>query len=171
MSNYDSHKPVLRRAVEITAGPILELGSGEGSTPMLHNLACQQQRILITYETDLQYLSRFANMQNQWHNVRAVPDLNAPHLPVRYPGYDWNIINYGEQQWSVVFVDQSPASGRLVSISACVERAEFIVIHDTECPTYYYEPLLKTFPYRYDYKPSDHMPWTTVVSRFRPFSM
>ena len=157
---YATHLPVLRRSLELTNGPILECGGGDYSTPLVHEFALN--RVAVTVDTEPQWLPEFPSRKSSKHIYRAC-DLDDAEIP------NWNEVDYGEHKWSVVFVDQSPAAGRLVTIAAVMDNAEFIVVHDTEYSGYHYEPLLRQFKYRYDYK--DLVPWTTVVSNVREFTM
>src|SRR3954465_681875 len=51
-----THFPLLIKLVQMTQGPILELGSGLFSTPLLHWLCFEQERELHTWEKYEHYL-------------------------------------------------------------------------------------------------------------------
>ena len=46
-----SHLPVLIKMVLMTDGPILELGTGFFSTPVLHWLCAEKKRKLVSYDS------------------------------------------------------------------------------------------------------------------------
>ena len=157
-NNFGTHAVVLRAAIERTAGPILELGMGNYSSRLIHRLA--GARPVWSFDETRDWMAKFADLASPTHRMTL-----CPYSTTGWP--DWNMLPYGAAMWSVALVDQHPASGRLVSIAALVDRCEFVVVHDTECATYFYEPLFRAFKYRYDHKAIT--PWTTVVSNVRPF--
>ncbi len=157
-SLYGTHAPVLRAAISRTTGPILECGMGNYSSRLIAYLA--GQRPILSVDETKDWMARFADLSTPTHRL-----LMCPFSSTNWP--DWNMVPYHAARWSVALVDQHPASGRLVSIAALENNCEFIIAHDTEATTYYYEPLFRGFKYRYDYK--GHTPWTTVVSNVRPF--
>jgi len=159
---YGTHVPVLERVMALTTGPVLECGAGNYSTPLLHHICEKSNRFLLTVESDADWLNRFSEMKSANHKLMACP---------RHEKGDchWADAPYASRPWSVVFVDNHPAGARLYPIAATADSAEFIVVHDTESPFYAFEPLLRGFRFRYDYK--NLIPWTTVVSNFRAFTM
>lgn len=159
---YGTHKKVLQRAIEMTSGPVLELGTGFHSTPLIHGLCEPNARQVVSIDDSEEWLQKFSQYRTDWHVMCRVP-----YTTNGQP--DWNMVPYQSVRWGVAMVDQHPTAGRLVAISALADYCDLIVVHDTDCPTYYYEMLLKTFKYRYDYK--SEMPHTTVVSNTMPFAM
>jgi hypothetical protein len=152
---FGTHQAVLRACLDQTSGSVLELGCGLYSTPLLHERCAAEGRLLVSADTDEAWLKRFADMSGEGHQFLHVT-----------PERDWNLLPYQLRPWSVVLVDQHPAAARLVSIAALMDAAEFIIVHDTETATYFYEPLLRQFRYRFD---DGCDPQTTVVSNLRPF--
>jgi len=141
---YATHLPLLVACVSNTEGPVLELGCGLYSTPVLHALC--HKRPLVTVELDPVWFAEFKGFSSQNHHVILVEDLSE------IPDY----------HWSVVLVDQQPAAARVPSIKRYREKAELIVAHDTEHRLYGYEEVLPTFNYRVEWK--RYAPWTSVVS-------
>ena len=162
VDGYGTHKKVLKRAIELTIGPVLELGTGFHSTPLIHDLCAPKQRPVVSVDESEEWLQKFEQYRTDWHVM-----VRVPYTVNGQP--DWNMVPYQAARWGVALVDQHPTAGRLVSISALADYCDLIVVHDTDCPTYYYEMLLKTFKYRFDYK--SEMPYTTVVSNTMPFTM
>lgn len=121
-SPYYSHQPVLAGYVERTRGPVLELGCGDGSTPMLHALCEPAGRLLISVEADAAWASRFAPLQTPTHELHVPrgwddPEFmdSVPHLP-----------------WSVAFVDQGSWDSRVRAVAALADTADFLVLHDSD---------------------------------------
>jgi hypothetical protein len=157
-SQFGTHAPVLRAAIERTTGPIIELGMGNYSSRLIHHLA--RGRPTFSVDETKDWMARFTDLSGPTHHI-----VLCPFSTTNWP--DWNMVPYQMARWSVALVDQHPASGRLVSIAALENNCEFIIAHDTEQSLYFYEPLFRNFKYRYDHKALT--PWTTVVSNVRPF--
>ena len=65
--DWGSHLPVLKRALEITDGDVLEMGMGIHSTPEMH-WSCIN-RNLVSYENDEGYYKRFRKFEEGKHKV------------------------------------------------------------------------------------------------------
>lgn len=153
--SYFSHIPVLSAAVSITAGPVLELGAGLGSTLLLHGLCGVSGRQLLTLDHDEQWLKKFASFGRSWHEFRQV-DAFIDRLEYT-------------KLWGLAFVDHGIAEQRGQSVLELKDTTEIIVCHDT-CHyfLYGYEPILTAFKYRWNYKPhglGGSNPMTTVISQ------
>jgi hypothetical protein len=147
-NGYFSHVPILAASMLLTSGPVLELGAGYGSTPMLHGLCGVMGRELTTLESDEGWLESFKHFAREWHSLRFVSSFTG--LP-EYSNY------YG-----LVFVDHGISLQRGSSVEA-LQNVPIIVCHDTcHAWLYNYEPLLSTFKYRFNYKQKG--PQTSVVS-------
>jgi hypothetical protein len=147
--NYGTHIHPLTTAVLNTTGPVLELGCGDFSTPILHEICKQQRRHLLSCDTSKEWIELFLDLESSMHTFKYVPvysnDWDAdpkPHL--------WNEIG-NDRVWSVVFIDHRPAAQRKVDIARFASNAEIIVVHDTEESGYEYESVFPTFKYRFDY--------------------
>ena len=147
-----SHYPVLIKCILATDGPILELGTGFFSTPLLHWLASERQRPLFSYDDNVDFFNLNKKLQNKYHRIRLTKDWKD--LP--------------DKHWSVVLVDQS-THFRTPTAIALKDKADYIVIHDTDSNhPYHYEQIWPNFKYRYDYK-FQH-PNTSVVSNIKDLS-
>lgn len=125
---YATHQPVLYEVLRRTAGPVLELGSGKGSTPLIHHFA--PGRRIITVDNDQEWLTPLKHLYEDEHH-RFI------HTA------DWNeTLNSPELQgpWDAVFIDQSPWEARYLSLMKFKDTARFIVIHDCD-----YFPANKVF--------------------------
>ena len=141
-SEYGTHVCPLITAVVNTDGPILEMGCGDYSTPLLHALCSPKKRMLVSTDTDLQWLSLFLDLENNWHTFYFISE-NA-----------WDRIG-NDMHWSVVLIDHRPALRRVVDIERLRSKTDIFVVHDTELSAaqyYNYETTFSSFKYRYDYK-------------------
>lgn len=146
---FSTHLPYLLEAVKRTTGPVLELGAGEaGSTPALHKL-CIGGRLLVTVDSNVDYIDKFAHFVGDTHVFEHNPDPTQT---------EW----LAKDDWSVVFIDHSPGETRKGAIERARGRAEYIIVHDTEDLGYDLEGLLSSFKFRKDFRYA--RPWTTVVS-------
>lgn len=151
--HYATHLPILLKAVELTEGPVLELGAGEGSTAALHKICGEQGRLLVTVDNSAEYIEKFTHLLTELHKFEHLVD------PAQT---EW--LN-ADKKWGVVFVDHAPGETRGRAVERAKEQAEFVVCHDTETLGYGVEDLLASFKHRVDFRRS--RPWTTVASMTR----
>ena len=159
-SRYGTHMIPLITVVVNTSGPILELGCGDFSTPLLHALCSKTKRYILSTETSYSWLKLFMDLQTDWHEF----------LHVSVYEDDWQLNprpelwdNIGNQKhWSVVLVDHRPGERRVIDIMRLRKNTDIFVVHDTEQLSYGYESVLKSFKYRYIY--DRYQTQTTIVS-------
>ena len=152
---YTTHIPMLIKTVQMTDGPVLELGAGLFSTPLLHWLCLG--RDLFTYETNPDYYNFAKKFRTNNHRTRLVDD--------------WDKIDIDNTHWSVVFVDHGPVGRRVIDLIRLKDKADYIVIHDTEPGREHRHEYNKAWPlfkYRYDW--TKCIAHTTVVSNFKDLS-
>lgn len=159
-SDYGTHMCPLVTAVMNTNGPVLEMGCGDYSTPLLHTICKVQNRELLSTDTSKEWIKLFLDLEKDFHKFEYVPvydddmELNAkPHL--------WDKIG-SDKHWGVVFIDHRPGNRRKIDILRMSNISDIIVVHDTENLGYDYEPAFGLFKYRYDYK--RYNVYTTLVS-------
>lgn len=150
---FSSHQPALIAAALQTQGKILELGMGLYSTPLLHVIAEEQERILLSVENDEKWASEFYYLKSKWHEFYSDEDFR----------------HCRDMEYGLVFVDSWPDEGRAKYIEQFKDSAQMIVVHDSEDMRYGYEEIFKGFKYRHDYK--QYPVYTTVVSNFKEFKM
>lgn len=121
-SAFFTYQPVLYAAVMNSTGPILELGCGEGSTPLLHQLCKEQGRELITIDNNRKWYDKYRHEYSEkWHRFIFADN--------------WLGVLTDDQldlEWGVVFVDQSPLEARLMSMKLFSDSAKYIVLHDCD---------------------------------------
>lgn len=150
-----SHLPILIKVIQSSVGPVLELGAGQFSTPVMHWLCLEAKRKLVTYENDLKYYAANRAFQAQNHDVIFVDD--------------WDKAVIDHTHWGVAFVDHRPADRRKVEIARLSSITDYIVVHDTEAASDYAHGFVKAsfplFKYRYNYR--RQKPYTSVLSNFK----
>lgn len=148
-----SHLPVLMKAVELTTGPILELGCGLYSTTPLHWACYVAKRKLVTYENNPDFYEFLKRYATDWHEVHCIDS--------------WETVDLSGP-WSVALVDHEAGKDskpRRVQEAAKLLHAEYVVCHDTESrneKVHNWSRLFPLFKYRYWYR--DARPNTTVFS-------
>lgn len=151
MDVYATHMPMVAVIALKTIGPILEMGCGYYSTYILHEMCKLTARELVTLDEKLDWINKFKFLENNFHQIHFVKDWSK-----------FSLID--NKKWGMVLIDHAPGERRIVDIDRLKNNADYLVIHDTEEAGYKYEPILKGFKYRFDYKLI--RPWTTVVSNF-----
>lgn len=144
--------PILARIMDLTDGPVLELGMGIYSTPLMDLMCAETKRELVSYDNDPVWFEENKKWESDYHHVEFVED--------------WDKINI-ERHWSVALVDHKPAKRRKVEITRLVKYANFVIIHDSEPISdkfFKYSWIYKHFKYRYDY--TKCRPHTTILSNF-----
>lgn len=147
VKNWDNHRPLLWWALKQTEDstlPILEMGCGEGSTPYLQDYSYRTGRPLISYDNNKDWAEKY--------NAIYVKDWNA----VQHPNY------------SVVLIDHAEGERRWIDIQQLSNKADYIVIHDSEpaATGYMLYKIWHLFPFRRDLKTDGA--WATIVSTRHP---
>lgn len=147
LKGMSSFFPVLIKAVQNTNGPVLELGAGLFSTPLLHWLCAEQSRKLVTYEDQPRYYSFARKFRTNTQEVNFVTD--------------WDEENFDKSIWDVVLIDHTDKR-RSKDILRLKDCAKYIVIHDTQEEIYGYDQIWSKFKYVYHW--DFNSPHTSVVS-------
>lgn len=151
-----SHLPLLIELIKKSEGPILELGTGFYSTPILHWLCADMGRKLVSYESSKDYFAIARNYITDFHEVNFVED--------------WSKIDLSGH-WGLAFVDHYPANQRIKEIVRLVDNVDYIVAHDSEPrhdSGYQYSKVAPLFKYRYDY--DKFYPHTLILSNHKDLS-
>lgn len=155
---YGSHFPVLAAMLAATRGPVLEMGSGIDSTPMLSLMCRMMNRPLTTYETSGEWHSKLSPLfTHEWVLAGGDPDR------FRHEGAFEKEWPFASRTWGLAFVDFYPGEARKDAIRLLSDKADVIVVHDAECDgrhggggNYQYDlvtPLFKSVAYYRIMKP------------------
>ena len=154
--SWGSHIPVLVDVFNNSEGPVLELGTGPFSTPLLHALCVNSKRILVSYENHPEFFSMHAPFIEEFHQIKLVDD--------------WDKTEIEDIRWGLAFVDHRPAERRKVETKRLMNSADYIVIHDSEPKLmrhYRYDLIYPLFKYRLDYILRPSCAHTTVLSNLK----
>ena len=167
-----SHYPILAACVAGTQGTILELGCGEGSTPMLHYMATVQAREVLSVDTDAKWIERFAGYKCDRHRFEIVPPQPDVTLCLQYQREkawrEWKGIEACER-WGLAFVDCAPGEARWELMIRLAHRATIVIAHDSEMDykaggNYQYEKAIPHFKYVSEWR--RWRPYTIILSNF-----
>jgi hypothetical protein len=133
-----THQRLLVGSALRTTGPILELGVGWYSTPLLHEITTVQRRRLLTVDNNRDWLAQFECLGNEYHSL---------HL-VGWWGEMYEGVIPAKASFGLVFVDQGQPIEREYAVRRFLNRADVFVLHDTEEPfAYGYCRTLPMFKY------------------------
>ena len=119
-NNDLSYYPLLYKALEATKGEVIEMGTGHGSTPLLHEYCQKHKRLLHSYETEKSWIIKFEGTANELHTFTLLDRMA------------WDACSNMHLSPSVVFIDHAPGERRKEDILKFKDKADIIVIHDTE---------------------------------------
>lgn len=162
-----THQRLLVGAALRTEGPILELGCGWYSTPILHEIAVTQKRLLITVDNLPLWLETFKATDWRKNEPRRSPSygLECEYHRLRVIGCWADILELVDDvpRFGLVFVDNGQESMREIVIRALRDRADVFVLHDTEeHHAYGYHRTLPLF--RHKWEDISQVAETTVAS-------
>lgn len=153
-NDWDSHRPLLWLiANNNLIKTIIEVGVGDGSTPLLKSL---KNKTVYSFETNKEWADKYDNVGvlSTYKNLSSILDDDGI-------GRLYGLID-------LLFVDSSPGEERKEIIELFSNDAKVIVTHDTEPGAEYVygmSKILNSFKYRLDYQPKGK-PHTTAVSNF-----
>ena len=126
---YATHQRLLVKYMMDTVGPVIELGAGNYSTPILHEIAGSQGRHLTTVDNNADWLNRFKNFEWERHSLKLLSSWD-----------DFTVTT----EYGLAFVDHAdpPAHPRWLQVLKLIPTAGVIVIHDTEDDQYGYAKLI-----------------------------
>ena len=145
--HYGSHSIVLLAAIFVCqTGPMLELGMGSSSTPLMSRISREQKRILVSVDSDLRWINYFSSLSlnNSFHKMKYV-EVNTEM------GVEWGMIQLDNiENWSIILLDHRPGPRRQFDLMIYSYRGDLVILHDTEKSSMYkYDEGLKYYPYHY----------------------
>lgn len=142
-SDWNSHRPLLWLALQHLNGLVVELGCGDGSTPLFCKEYCLSGRPFYSFETNKEWADKFKGITQLVDSYFDQPSL---------PPID------------ILFIDSAPGEERARLIEEYRYKAKVIIVHDTEPGAeyvYHMKEVLSKFRYRRDLQGK---PQTTAVS-------
>ena len=152
---YATHRRLLLKALKAATGPVIELGIGPESTPYLRDFCFAHNRYLVSCESNAEWFAKFKDLHCPAHQVLLVkPDYSDAPIETLF--------------WGVAFVDSAPCAQRHVDAIRLAERAQIVVIHDTELDhtDYQLELVWPHYRYRLNDNNGGPTPWTSAVSNY-----
>lgn len=150
--SYGSHLPVLLKIISMTAGDVLELGTGPFSTPVIHYLCVESNRRLVSLDNNKNYISMWKQYRGEFHQVKYIASWDDAQI---------------EKDWDVVLVDHAPAQRRAVEIKRLASFGKYLIVHDASGRwdnVYHYSTIYPLFKYKKIWD-KEH-PHTAVLSNF-----
>jgi len=148
---YSTHQRMLVKYLMRTSGPIVEIGCGDYSTPLIHEIAAAQGRTVCTLDSSADWLNRFASYKTDWHSFLHVESWD-----------DWQ----PEGRYGLAFIDHTPGPRRPIEFMKLRDVSDILILHDTEANGYDWHTL---------YSHMDHIetdadirPSTTVLRGLNP---
>jgi len=151
--NKHSYYPLLYLALEETNGDVLELGTGEGSTQLLHDyIKPFKDRMLFSFDEKEHYYNLVKDLQTDQHQIFLVKD--------------WDIVSQNFYNADVVFIDHAPGERRKEDIVNFKDTKGILVIHDTEPAADHGYQMRQHFPlFKYKVEVKTNGAWATALSQ------
>jgi hypothetical protein len=150
---YATHIPILTKLVDMSDGPILELGMGF-STLILDMMCKLTRRPIVSYENHREWYERYLEFASDYHKILFTDN--------------WDSIDIDSTHWSIALIDHKPALRRRIDAVRLKDNCDYVILHDSEPEInrfYAYTRIYQYFKYRYDY--TKCLPNTTVLSNFK----
>lgn len=147
-----SYMPVLVKILEKTDGKVLELGTGI-STYIIQTMCAKNKRPALSLESHHAWFKQIKEYQTDFHQIRRV--------------LNWDEADIDSDFWDVALVDHAPDRRRPEEVKRLSQKANYIILHDSDILKKLYEGsgIYDLFKYRYDY--TDCFPSTVVLSNFK----
>ena len=149
-NNDLSYYPLLYKALESTKGTVLELGTGHGSTKLLHDYCVK--RNLFSFDEKPEWLNKFTHLESDTHFFTLIED--------------WRSVKMLKQA-QVIFIDHAPGEDRKQMILDFQDTKGIIVCHDTEPAAdhgYQMRQYFGEFKYKVEVKTNGA--WATALSNY-----
>lgn len=161
---WGTHLPILAKVLDLTQGPVLELGTGVWSTMLFHIMCSNNKRLAISYDNDPTWYDSNQKWANEFHKLYLVEDF-TDEQGNWHSGFEKADID--NTFWSVAFMDHKPAKRRKDDAKRLANKAMVVILHDSEPESdrfFKYSWIYKHFKYRYNYE--NCRPHTVVLSNF-----
>lgn len=131
---YGTHRPFLIELIKHTKGNIIEFGCGNSSTIIIKDLIKNTDRILISLESNLEWLNGFRGLEDNNHKFFYINSGNDDNDETGKKWVDFvknnKILN--NLDFEVCFIDQSPWTARTHCLNYFKDKCKFIMVHDVD---------------------------------------
>ncbi len=122
VEKWASYMPALLVMLAHTKGPVLEVGVGHYSTPVLHAICQAECRPLVSLEADPEWaklFGRYSDGENGMHRIVTGE-------------YDEMIPHFAKEKWAIAFLDHSPGPRRARDMMLLADTVDYFIVHDFE---------------------------------------
>lgn len=153
-NNDHSYYPLLYLALQTTkTGDVVEMGTGYGSTKLLHDYCKAKERNLYSYDEKEEWGSKFYDLRTERHDVQTITD------------WDSVVYSHKDSDVSVVFIDHAPGERRKEDIQNFKDIDGILVCHDTEPAADYGYQMRQYFSlFKYVVEVRTDGAWATALS-------
>ena len=150
--NDHSYYPLLHKALEETKGDVIEMGTGHGSTKLLHDYCLRDgNRFLFSYDEKEEWGSKFYDLATDKHYIKVITN--------------WDVVKESHLSPSVVFIDHAPGERRKEDIVNFKDINGILVCHDTEPRADYGYEMRQHFSlFKYVVEVETNGAWATALS-------
>lgn len=121
-NGYESHRFVLEYVIKnLKNKSVLELGSGDYSTKLIHDVIGSENSKIITLDTDLSWLEKYMDLKTDYHDL-IYWDINKLN----------EFYDNDKNEWGLVFVDTETWDSRISAIMKYRESADYLILHDCD---------------------------------------
>ena len=162
---YGTHIPLLAAVVAVShPGPIVELGAGNSSSPLLSEMCRAMNRRLTSLEREGPWYDTLDDLIGGFRGTIGHDRLIVPNPSQWVPTIEQLFGELGK--FSVVFADHGlDRSDGAAVLEYLADKSELVVIHDTRNTWFAgVDDALDGYKYRFDYVKM--APCTTVVSNY-----
>jgi hypothetical protein len=118
---FGSHQNVLLKVLGMIKNPVLELGSGEYSTELIHNELLHKNIGIVTVDHDSKWLGKYKYLSNANHRFVRCPVNRMP-----------SFLSADKTNWGLVFVDFGNWDVRSLAVLKYKDTADYVVVHDCD---------------------------------------
>jgi hypothetical protein len=136
---YNSYYPVLQHYLRSTSGTVIEFGSSQVSTSLLHEMCRMMGRKLITIDDDFERILFFRQLyagdgyrpyNDGWHQLYYVSGKYDDHDHHHWIEFFDSVPELIEQEFSICFIDQSPWLARYETLKRFKSISQYVILHD-----------------------------------------
>lgn len=151
--HYSTLIPALLKAIRMTRGPVLELGTGYFTTPILHWLCSCRLRNVVSLENNPNWIAIARQfLMPGGHEVKLVTNWDRPEYL---------------EEWGLAVVDNDPAITRRNIAPLLAKKTQLVLLHDTspeQDRAFQFDSVWPHFRYVFHYW--DAFPGTSLLSNF-----
>lgn len=119
-AEFATHQPVLLRVLRETTGNVLELGCGNGSTPLIHAFSVKYGRTVVSVDSDASFVNMFSKYKSDLHSFQVSRN------------WTQTLTECAKRSWDVVLIDHGSWESRAEAFRLLKPVAKYLVLHDCD---------------------------------------